>query len=354
MGGRGGPRQDEPYDPENPTLPNPAGAAPRGGARNGQNGAVPRRPHGPFRLRKDTLVIENIPPEHCSLDKVHGYFKRFGNITNVNMETRANKATIQFENLQDAKEAYSCPESIFGNRFVKAYFFREYENGTPAASPPRGPRTDVSRPAVTAQPVEPVKTPQQLQKEKALQLLELQKDQKILIDKQIEEQKSLMERLTATQDPREKTELMRQLRVLTSSTESIVTKAAEQTQWVKAAAGVTVDKEKERLDRELDLLKAASSQESMDTDTVDPAIKAKLEALQAEAKALGVPGHTGSAYAPRGSIRGRGRGAARGFRGGSANRSFRLDNRAKKLVVSGTSDSFLPALEEHCKVRLEG
>lgn len=330
-----------------------------------------------YRLKKDSLVVENIPPESCSLEAMNEFFKQFGSIVNIKVETRIQKALVQFGHYRDAQKAYEHPGSILGNRFVRVFWFREYDFPPAAGAPSSGAPPTVApqqqhqqqyqqnyqqQPVYYQQPhyqqqqsYESPKTPQQIALEKSKHLLELQKTQETLIAKQIEEQKRIMTQLTtANLSPKDKKFLVEQLKILTSATQNMVEKAAEQTQLVKtqtstanANAKGLLDIEKERLDRELDLLSQLSAKAG-DSGTVDPALQAKLDALQKEAQTLGVlPGSP--------SFRG-GRGGARGGRGGGrggaivATRSFVLDNRARKIIVTGTSDNFLEALQEHSQV----
>jgi RNA-binding protein 26 len=334
----------------------------------------PYRSQSSYHLVKDTLVVDKIPSEFCNLEKVNEFFKKFGNLVNIKIDPRGQNATIQFENKMQAEAARDCPDVIFGNRFVKVYFLREYENEHPQnGNGPTGEegmygqtvKSDSAVPSnVNYPPVELPKTPQQIALERSKKLLELQKAQESLIAKQIEEQKKIMQQLTSSKSmaPAEKKVLLGRLKELSSSTENLVSKTTVQTQIVaQATASATasnptpkplvanLDKEKERLDRELDLLNQIASKAG-DADKVDPALQAKLEALKQEAKALGLSG-----MSPMSTPRGRGRGRGGLGRGGlptnlQRTRSFNLDNRVKTIKVTGTGGSFLEALREHCLV----
>jgi RNA-binding protein 26 len=330
------------YDPEDPGMATDKARSASLGGQQGSQGQ--RKASGSYRLKRDTLVVEKIPAEHCSQENINEYFKRFGKILNVSVDKNQLKAEIQYENIPDAQAAHSCPDSIFGNRFVKAYFLREYnENGTRSTNGLDSQKRSNAQGSAPMD-VEPVKPPQLVFFEKGKQLMELQRNQEAIIAQQIEASKVLMAQLAAPDiSPSEKKVLLEQLKVLQDSNKSLVEKASEHTsKMLKMSNSSSQDNlERQRLDRELEVLNqmAAASDEA----TESSALKSKLEALQAEARALGIPG-----YAP--PMRGRGRGGrfARGGRGSA--RSLRLDNRSKKLLVTGTSQNFQNALNQHCQV----
>lgn len=335
---RSGKMEEDGYDPEDPGM---IIEKTRQKSLQGH-----RKSSGPYRLKRDTLVVEKIPHESCSLEKIHEYFKKFGTILNVSIDKNQLKAVIQYEKTADAQAAHSCPDSIFGNRFVKAFFLREFEeNGVWTTNGLEAQNLSVSQVSSAPMDVEPVKPPQQVFYEKGKQLMELQRNQEAIIAQQIEAAKVLMSQLVSSDiSPTEKKVILEQLKVLQGSTQSLVEKASEHTRMLKlSTTSSQEDLERQRLDRELEVLNqmAAVSDESPDAP-VDPELKSKLEALKAEARALGIPG-----YSP--SPRGRGRGGKHP-RGGRGGRSLRLDNRSKKLLVTGASANFQSALNEHCQV----
>lgn len=276
----------------------------RGGGRGGT-------PHfTPYHLRKqnDTIVVENIPEEFCTLDNVNDYFKKFGTITNIQMQNRLSKAVIQYSSIDEAKKAWSSPETIFGNRFVKVYFMSIDEkpassgsnNGinslggddatptsstlpAPAAS---GSPTTTQIPTHRTPPISNAETQAKKLEDKKSQLramMELQKQKEALISKQISYQKEIMEKLSTKKlSVKEKETLMSALKMAEESTRLALESAASVSATVKAAVPVPVvkltpeEREKERLDRELDLLN------KLNEGDIDPALKAQLESLEAE------------------------------------------------------------------------
>src|SRR5436853_971229 len=99
----------------------------RGRSRGGRGGFNATNRYGTSVNKNATLVVENIPKEFCNLDKVNEFFKKFGTITNINIDINYQKAIIQFSNSSEAYKAYNSPEPIFDYRFVKVYWHKEKE-----------------------------------------------------------------------------------------------------------------------------------------------------------------------------------------------------------------------------------
>jgi len=177
-----------------------------------------------------------------------------------------------------------------------------------------------------------------------------------LLEEQIAEQKTLMASLTTASGAEKKT-IMARLRKLgeemkpSSSPVSIPGEApSHSTSTTQRPASSTehpnqLDKERERLDKELDLHAVTGDESTAE-------LQAKLAKLKEEAASLGISEggdhtHGGGPYRP---YRGRGRGA-RGafFRGagrGAPRGSMKLDNRPKKLAVKGVREDAVPALRQ--------
>lgn len=98
------------------------GSRGRGGSTRG--GLPSSAPHAPVARSQDTIVIENIPSENLELVHVNDYFKRFGTITNIEVDKPNKKALVTYATPAEADQAHKSPDVIFGNRFVKVYFQR--------------------------------------------------------------------------------------------------------------------------------------------------------------------------------------------------------------------------------------
>lgn len=276
---------------------------------------------------KTTIVVENIPEEKFSEEAVREFFSQFGNITEITLKQFKRLALVRYEDWEAANAAYSSPKVIFDNRFVKVYWYK-YPDSLPhppssktpsngklngvnegsarAASEPQIDIEEFTRKQQEAQKLHEEKMKKKQEMEEARK--ELEKRQEELLRNQAEEKRRLMERLAAKTGT-----------------------AAEPAPGDKVVA-------------------PAGSPGKSNPQT--EALKAQLAALEAEAKSLGID--PAAAEEPSWSSRGRGRGrglyrgrgafAPRGFRGGYRGRggfvpagggAYRLDNRPKKVSVTG-------------------
>ncbi|KAJ7655070.1 hypothetical protein DFH06DRAFT_489633 [Mycena polygramma] len=306
----------------------------------------------PERRNDKTLVVEKIPEDKLSLEHVNDWFKRFGTVTNVAIDSSSAKALVSFSNHEEAHAAWKSEDAVFNNRFVKLFWHRPMEGHGQIGSrmlaasapvvanivtkPDPGPATPVA-PA----PSRPVTSTPARKAPSATSTALAAKQQ--LLEKQIAEQKALMASLS-TASPEEKKEIMARLRKL----------GEEMAPVAPVAVTVKEDpekKERERLDKELELHSATVKvEEEESTDD----LKAKLERLKAEAASLGlsengVETSWGGSYRP---YRGRGRGSRSYYRGAGAARggppraSMKLDNRPKKLIVKGTKEDSTQAVRD--------
>ncbi|KAH8552775.1 hypothetical protein BGW37DRAFT_271462 [Umbelopsis sp. PMI_123] len=352
-----GPAPGDAYDPENSGMPVPSsdmnippmdGIPPYAGQRGGNRGGRGARGRGRGGFassggrshqnrHNSTIVVENIPAENCVIDKVNEYFKQFGTITNISLQPETSKAVIQYSSHQEADAAYSSPEVIFNNRFVKVYWqkteTKEPESVTPPPQKLVAPKTyEPSPEVVAAKAAEFAKLKEAKQKQQQARLqtmLELQKSKELLIQRQIQEQKVLLEKLENAKTSEERSEIMTALNNITSSSSTTTTAAAP----TSAVPEQPTSEE-------------AQSDDSKKAETADE-LKAKLARLEAEAAALGIHGTSG-----RGRGRGRGgyyasRGRGSWPRGGGVQKSYRLDNRTTKLLVKNHPQEDKDKLRQH-------
>lgn len=234
-----------------------------------------------------TIIVENIPAENCVIDKVNEYFKQFGTITNISLQPEASKAVIQFNSHQEADAAYSSPEVIFNNRFVKVYWqkaeTKEQDAVTPPPSKPLTPKTyEPSPEAIAAKAAEFAKLKEVKQKQQQARLqtmLELQKSKEQLIQRQIQEQKVLLEKLEKAKTPEERSEIMTALNNITASSSAPAPAAPV------APVAPAVPTEAESTPSEQPELDEAKKAESADE------LKAKLARLEAEVSYNGCNTH---------------------------------------------------------------
>ncbi|KAG6040707.1 hypothetical protein E4U41_007382, partial [Claviceps citrina] len=144
-GGEEGLMNQEEYDPGNAMiLPFPSsdmdmdmdrgrgrgggGSGRRGKPRGGHSGGTraPFSAEGPVSDRSKTaIVVENIPEDSFSEDKVRGFFSQFGDIVQVSMQPYKHLAIVRFSTWASANDAYRSPKVIFDNRFVKVFWLKD-------------------------------------------------------------------------------------------------------------------------------------------------------------------------------------------------------------------------------------
>jgi len=318
----------------------------------------------PERRQDKTLVVEKIPEDKLNLDAVNSWFKRFGTVTNVAIDVHGSKALVSFSDHSEAHAAWKSEDAVFGNRFVKVFWHRPMEghgqHGTRmlAASAPLlanlAARSSPTPSAPSQPPAPHAITPTRKPLLQSTAASELAAKQKVL-EQHIAEQKSLMASLE-TASPEEKKEILTRLRKLGEEMKiASVPSTSATPAKVQSPAPSSADherKERERLDKELELHAGGESTEEL---------KAKLAKLREEAASLGIPaaGADTSYGAPYRGYRGRGRGVRGGAfyrgsaRGGPPRASMKLDNRSKKLLVKGVREDAIQALRDWYEVRLD-
>ncbi|KAF9014943.1 hypothetical protein BDQ17DRAFT_1340220 [Cyathus striatus] len=336
-----------------------------GGFRGGRGGRGGRGTFGgevhnfrPQKRNDKTLVVEKIPDDKLSLEQVNAWFKRFGTVTNVAIDAMGSKALVSFSNHEEAHAAWKSEDAVFNNRFVKVFWHRPLEGHGEAgkrmlaASAPLVANMSAKETTTPLAGISVSKSANPSRKFSAApsataSILAAKQE---LLEKQIAEQKSLMASLeTAT--PAEKKNIMGRLRKLgeemkaaPATTPPALTASPAPSTAKKSTFDATEieKKEREKLDRELEMHSATADGEESAED-----LKVKLEKLKAEAASLGIPdGASDTSYsAPYRGFRGRVRGGPRGhfrgaMRGGPPSRgSMKLDNRPKKLLLKGASES---------------
>ena len=311
----------------------------RGHGRGDRGNFVPQRRNradfsqaGPNHDRSiTTVVVEQIPEENFSEEAVREFFSDFGAIEEVTMQAYKRLAVVKFTEYFAAKRAYESPQVIFDNRFVKVYWYKPDNLPSPsvrdsvkAGSPTVAKTPEASNFDKQKFEQDTLAAQKRLEEKKALlketeekrQQLEKQKEE--LARKQEEEKQKLMAKLKAKEPTRTQENSVSQAEAKDTANETKDAKARAQTE----------------------------------------ALKATLAALEEEAKSLGIdPTMAGDPPPSRGRGRGRGRGSYRGWEGfagrgsgydssrggtrgrgafrGAGGRGYNLDNRTKKVKVSG-------------------
>ncbi|KAI5463144.1 hypothetical protein BGZ63DRAFT_352741 [Mariannaea sp. PMI_226] len=296
--------------PINPLTFQPdKGRGGRGGRKNkGKKGSAraPFSADGPVHDKsKSTIVVENIPEEKFSEADVKGFFSQFGNIKEVSMQPYKHLAIVKFDKWTSANAAYKSPKVIFDNRFVKVFWYKDESDTMPPSVSAGGNWSGDPSAAVEDEPV---------------------------ID---------MEEFHRKQEEAQKQQRERELKRAEIEKQQLKLEQEEQE---------LIARHREACEK----LRALTSGQSGDTPSSGPdMLRAKLAALENEAKMLGLDPDaeddgTSSYHQFRGGYRGRGGPRGRGFaprgrgsfrgRGGNmhaAYAQYSIDNRPKKLAVTG-------------------
>lgn len=346
------------YDPNNSTLfPSTDSKLPdrplrndrpvRGGrgGRGGRGNRSDMSGMGPSYDRTNmTLVVEHIPDDKLTETAIREFFASFGTVTDVEVQSQNRLATVTFERWNMAKKAYDSPTPIFDNRFVKVFWYKSEPGSTPVKQTPARSEEPVdsrstlndeeeidmeefTRRQEEAQKAYETKTARKKANEEAARDLEKRTEE--LLKLQMEEKKKLMEKLSK--------------KLAGQSTVASVTPI------LKVEDGTTSAP-----------LPASNGDTPKPKDeAMTAALKAQLESLEAEARALGIEGEEFDLGAFRGRGRGRGRFAPRGRgayvprgrgvpynpyatyrgRGGfqparGRGGTLKLDNRPRKVAIS--------------------
>ncbi|KAK6346852.1 hypothetical protein TWF696_006958 [Orbilia brochopaga] len=329
--------------PAKPVLPSRGGGNQRGG-RGGSNrgGRSELSGFGPPRESSKALVVECIPDDKLDEQSIHGYFVTFGPIESVEMRPEKKLAILKFENHEDARKAYNSPEPIFNNRFVKVYWLKADSEGQ---------QNQLQSGDSQQQPDEMEIDMEDFQRKQT----EAQKayDEKQAKKKEIDDQAKRLDELRADLLRRQEEEKKK-----------LLAKLAKKHALKEATNGASSNQEPNNKE-------AKTAQQTA-------ALKAQLEALEAEATSLGIdhskldeplpdfhpPSYsrgrgafrarggfgaysTRGTYAPRGraggafaAYRGRGRGAPMA-------KKMTLDNRTKTVMVNGVSDDGIETLQQY-------
>lgn len=345
-------KKEEEYDPKSSNIMSdaPHRRGPEGfgrGSDRGRGRGRGRGDHGGFGARgrrsefsaagpnEDTsiatIVVEQIPEEKLNEESVQEFFSQYGEIVDLSLQPHKKLALVTYDSHGSAKQAWSSPKVIFDNRFVKVYWHKPKtdargggageSNGAPEA--PAFNQEEFERQQEEAQKAYEEKMQRRKETEEAKQALEQQRDD--LLRKQQEERERLLQRL--------------QEKGGGSTNGSGDAMATDDGSGTPAAIDdENVSDQTKQLRAQLAFLEAEAKSLGLDpskSETGAPAFGGRGRGRG------GFPGSRGRGfYAPRGrgydpTYRGRGRGA---FRGGGRGGVMRLDNRPRRVAVSGVDN----------------
>ncbi|EPY50521.1 RNA-binding protein [Schizosaccharomyces cryophilus OY26] len=107
----------------------PYGAGQAGfGRRNNKGGpafSMGQRPvrNTPNDPTNTVLYVRNIPEEYLDEEKVSSFFSKFGVLEKIELNLEQHAAILTFTSHEAAHNAWSSPEPIFNNRFIKIFWY---------------------------------------------------------------------------------------------------------------------------------------------------------------------------------------------------------------------------------------
>jgi RNA-binding protein 26 len=76
-----------------------------------------------------TLIVKKIPLDLNRMDKLQQHFTKFGQLVDIQcqFEQMPDTALIKFASNPQAFAAYKCPQPVFNNRFIRLYWYNNYQ-----------------------------------------------------------------------------------------------------------------------------------------------------------------------------------------------------------------------------------
>lgn len=318
----------------------------------------PRAPFsmaGPVHDKSQTkVVVESIPEENFEEEQVRGFFSQFGNIVNVTMMPYKRLAIVEYENWASANKAYRSPKVIFDNRFVKVFWYKEekhgdFADGKPgangASSTTNGSNFGAAAEQMGESGVEDMEEFTRRQEE-----AQRNHEEKMRKKEEIEKQRAELEQRQKELHDKQEAEKQRLLAKLGSSQKGSSEEGSDHIGAQDKGGGAA------KSSAQTEALRAtlAKLQEEAKAFGLDPNAPPDEDAMISTYSHFGRGGRgsysRGRGYSSRGTYRGR------GGRGNihAAYAAFSLDNRPKKISISGV-DFSMPekdeALRQHLFVR---
>lgn len=370
------------------------------------------------------LEVRKVPRALNTITQLNNHFSRFGNIVNLQVcyEGDPEAALIRFSNHAEANQAYRCTEAVLNNRFIKLFWHNKdrpsnvptangsaaphetsdtakSNGGTTAVPPPNGSSTTETSPSknvkerLGAPPVEksavfsaaagnlsrtvfnpaalkknnvintglPKRTKEEQKTEVIKKKVEVQGQRQRLLEKHLQQNKLLLEKLQKCKTEKEREEVKQTLAGIgvvieklrtdfKKATNELISSRTHRQAAAPAALGlkaeaprgvaVRTQAEKELLDAEMDLYNKIHRGD----DTTD--LRKRVQELRQQARSLGLLGQwkggaRGGPPGRRGSLRG-------GARGGASRRGLNvIDHRPRKVYIQNMDEGDKENLQAH-------
>lgn len=237
-----------------PAIPGTGHLAPAQGRRVQNRGGMAghnRQPHhgaGSSRGRtlNSVLVMRNVPSEKLTLGVINEFFEKFGTISNIQLRPahEPDHAYIEFSNRAEAQAAYDSVDAVMGNRHVRLYWARESDfeqDGISLAGVERAPPVNAQKATTRARPQQQTRSPQTsavpveedpealLQRKRKEIAAAREEQERVKAERQAEydscirEQKELFGKLESGCSADEKKEVLKRIKTLRNTAESILT-----------------------------------------------------------------------------------------------------------------------------------
>jgi RNA recognition motif-containing protein len=135
--------------------------------------------NGQLNPKRFSIFVKNVPHDKFKIESVCDFFKQFGEVTNVNLDSRKNACTIKFKEIVSAEKAadYAAANIIWNDMNVKVIYN--------TMAPPKVPGA-VNPLAKPAQPgAAPTPSPEEEEEQKQLQEMKklIERKRQNLLDK---------------------------------------------------------------------------------------------------------------------------------------------------------------------------
>lgn len=166
------------------------------------------------------LEVRNIPEEHFNEENIRSFFSKFGVLEKVELNPTHHSCVLEFTSHEAANNAWSSPEPIFNNRFIKIFWYnpsKGFHNRPKKFASHKSPTTSDSSNVESSEDVDPASLLQneefhklieerQRQHEERLKrinankkaLEELNQKKRELAQQQLKEQELLMQKIKET------------------------------------------------------------------------------------------------------------------------------------------------------------
>lgn len=80
--------------------------------------------NGQLNPKRFSIFVKNVPYDQFKIESVNNFFKQFGEVVNVNLDSRKNACTVKFKEIVSAEKAaeYANTNIIWNDMNVKVIY----------------------------------------------------------------------------------------------------------------------------------------------------------------------------------------------------------------------------------------